>query len=263
MATVSNEFSNSELDPVTIKALGAFGRRRVLLLVARTIGAALLVFITLTLILATFDFLFLMNDAVRWTASLLIYILTAFTAWRVGVVPMRSKDTLSIAQRLETAAPEFNDDVTSAVELANPELSNGSPQFRKLLQNRVAKGLSNVEVARLLPFKLVARWVVSGGAVAAICFSLFFIPSAQFGRRFARAAFPGLEIERASRTRVTILEPSPPSRFVAERDAVGVVIEITGASADDAVLHWESSDGNRGETAMAPRATASDFQAGS
>ncbi|MEL6109610.1 MAG: hypothetical protein AAFU85_26680 [Planctomycetota bacterium] len=263
MATVSNDFSSSELDPVTIKALGAFGRRRGLLLVARTVGAGLLVFISLAMVLATIDYLFVMNDGVRWCVSLLIYVATIVTAWCVGIIPLRSKDSLSIAQRLETAAPEFNDDVTSAVELADPDLSNGSPQFRKLLQSRVAKRLSKVEVARLLPFKLVARWVFSGVSVAAVCIALFFIPSAQFGRRFARAALPGIAIERASRTQVTIIEPSPPTRFVAERDAVGVIIEIGGAYADDAVLHWESEDGNAGETAMTPRALASDFAAGS
>ena len=262
MATVSNEFSSSELDPVTSKALGAFGRRRGILIVARTLGAALLVFISLALLLATFDFLFVINDVVRWCSSGLIYVATAVIAWRAGVMPMRSKDSLSIAQRLETAAPEFNDDVTSAVELADPDLTNGSPHFRRLLQNRVAKRLSQVEIARLLPFRLVARWVLSGASVAVLCIAMFFIPSAQFGRRFARAALPGFAIERASRTHVAILEPSPPTRFVAERDAVGVIIEISGAMADDAVLHWESSDGNAGETPMTPRVSASDFDAG-
>ena len=263
MATVSNDFSPSELDPVTLKALGAFGRRRGLLLVARTVGAAMLVFIALTLLLATIDFLVVMPDAVRWTASVMVYLATLLTAWRVGLVPLRSKDSLSLAQRLETAAPEFNDDVTSAVELADPNQANGSVHFRNLLQKRVAKRLSALQITRLLPFRLVARWVLSGGAVGVMFAALFFIPSAQFGRRFARAALPGFAIERASRTRVRIIEPSPPTRFVAERDAIGVIIELSGALADDAVLHWESEDGNVGETAMTPRANAADFAAGS
>ena len=118
----------------------------------------------------------------------------------------------------------------SAVELADPECSNGSEGFRSSLQRRVATRVGSVDVGRMLPMELVQRWMLAGIIAVAICAVMFMIPKMQFARRIARAMLPGVAIERASLTRVAILEPSPASGFVAEGDAVGVVVELSGGS---------------------------------
>ena len=64
---------------------------------------------------------------------------------------------------------------------------------------------------------------------------------------------PGIPIERASLTDVTILKPSPPSGYVAEGDAVAVLVQIGGRAVDDVVMQWRNADGVEGETIMTPR----------
>ncbi|QEF98082.1 hypothetical protein Mal15_21290 [Stieleria maiorica] len=263
MATAREHAMNrTGLDPITRRTLAAFRRRRGMLLVARAIGVALLTFISLTLLLATFDYLFFFRDTIRWLLSIGIYAATAAVMWLSGLSSLAKRDELEIARHVESVAPHLRENLVAAVELADPAGSNGSPYFRRLLQSRVARRIAKVDVGEVLPLRLVRRWVLSGTTVALLCIALMFIPSAQFGRRFARAALPGIAIERASRTKVTILEPSPPSRYVAERDAVGVIVRVLGAEADDVMLHWRSADGTSGESIMTPRMDASAFRPG-
>ncbi|KAA5546218.1 hypothetical protein FYK55_04830 [Roseiconus nitratireducens] len=254
MATVpENTITGADLDPITRQALEAFRRRRGTLLLLRAAGVALLVFFTLTTLLAVVDFLFLIPDALRWCLSIGIYVAVGVSAWRAGIAPRRERDPLSLARHVESAAPLLREDLFSAVELADPRSSNGSPAFRKILQTRVARRISKLDFDDLLPLQLVRRWLLSGGALAALCLALMLIPSAQFGRRFARAALPGVAIERASRTRVRIIVPAPASGYVAERDAVGVIADISGAAPEEASLQWRSVDGATGYTPMTPR----------
>lgn len=263
MATVRDaSLIGTDLDPITLKTMDAFRRRRSLLLLLRAIGIGVLVFVMFTLILATLDYLFFVPDGLRWCGSLLVWIATVVVAWKTGIQSSKENDSLNLAKNVESAAPELREDLLSAVELADPQSANGSSYFRSLLQNRVARRMSKLEIGRLLPFKLVQRWVLSGGLVIAFCVAMSFIPSAQFGRRFARAALPGLAIERASRTKVEILQPSPTSGYVAERDAIGVVAMISGAAPDDAMLQWRSEDGDSGETPMTARFDSSTFMPG-
>ncbi|MEM0924877.1 MAG: hypothetical protein AAGJ83_02450, partial [Planctomycetota bacterium] len=246
----------SELNPQTVVALDAFRRRRILLLSLRAIGVAMLVFVSLTLVLATVDYLLLLPDPVRWLCSVLIYGFTGLSIWLTGLRSIRRDDPLSIARHVEAASPELREQLVSAVELADPSSQNGAAYFRAILQSRVAKRISRIDLREALPLGLVRRWVTSGTLVTVIVVGLFFVPSAQFGRRFARAALPGFAIERASRTRIEILRPTPRSGFVAERDAVGVEVRLFGEipSPDEEVtLQWRYQSGASGETPMTPR----------
>lgn len=263
MATAGeNTFARSDLDPITVRILSRFRRRRGLLLLLRSVGVGLLVFVSLTLTLATLDYVLFFSDGVRWSISVGIYVATAAAMWLSGIRSFGHRDELEIARHVESVAPNLRENLVSAVELSDPGAANGSPYFRKLLQSRVARRVAKVDVGNLLPFGLVRRWLLSGFGIASFCVALMFIPSAQFGRRFARAALPGFAIERASKTKVTIIEPSPPSGYVAERDAVGVVVRVKGADPDDVMLHWRSADGSAGESLMTPRLDASDYLPG-
>ncbi len=147
----------------------------------------------------------------------------------------------------------LREDLLSAVELADPEDANGSPDFRDRLQGRVARRVAAVNVSGLLPLGLIRRWLSTGSLVLIVCLLCLFMPSLQFGRRFARAMLPGLAIERASQTVVTIIEPSPASTYVAEGDAVAVIVQISGEPADLVTMHWRTANGVVSETEMTPR----------
>lgn len=261
MATVGENLLNpTDLDPITLRSLDAFRRRRGLLLLLRALGVGTLVFVSLALTLATLDYLLFFPDSFRWSLSIAIYVATAAAMWFTGIAPLRVRDEIEIAKHVESVSPNLREDLVSAVELSDPNSANGSVYFRRLLQNRVAKRIAKIDIGKVLPLRLVRRWVLSGGTVAAFCIAMMFIPSAQFGRRLARAALPGFAIERASQTKVTIVHPSPASGFVAERDAVGVIVRVQGADPDDVMLHWRSDDGTSGESMMTPRLDAADFQ---
>ncbi|MGB7343014.1 MAG: hypothetical protein WBD20_02270 [Pirellulaceae bacterium] len=248
-----DSITNVQLDPVTSRALAKFGQRRKVLLVLRAIAGAIVVFIAAMLIIALCDYFWILSDALRLSLSLAGYAATFAALWFFGIRDLRDNDSKSLAVHMQSAAPNLRDDVLSAVELADPEESNGSADFRQRLQGRVARRVAALDVGELLPMKLIRRWLTSGLVVTSVCLLLMLIPSMQFGRRFARAMLPGAPIERASKTQITILEPSPASGYVAQGDAVGVVVQISGEQADDVRLIWQSDDGMSGESVMSPR----------
>ena len=149
-------------------------------------------------------YLVFLTDTLRWCLSISIYAATAIAMWLTGLSPLRSRDERELARHVEAVSPNLREDLVSAVELSDPDSSNGSAYFRRLLQSRVARRIARVDMGKVLPIRLVRRWLLSGLTVAVLCVAMMLIPSAQFGRRFARAARPGFSIQRASRTRVTI-----------------------------------------------------------
>ncbi|MCC9603296.1 hypothetical protein LOC67_22330 [Stieleria sp. JC731] len=266
MSTTSDQFFNtaaqqtSDLDPATRRSLGQFRRRRSLLLVLRGIGVALLTFVLSALTVAMLDFLFFINDPLRWALAVGVYVATGAVVWFAAIRPLRQTDDLHLAKHLDSMSPTLREDLVSAVELSDPRHANGSPYFQRVLQSRVGKRIAAVQVAQLLPLKLVRRWLVSGFIVVGVCSLLMLVPSAQFGRRLARAALPGFSIERASRTKVTIVQPDPPTKYVAQGDAVAVVVSVLDYGDSEVLLQWQDLDGNEVESAMTPRLNPSDFR---
>lgn len=246
------------LDPKTSAALTEFSRRRRLLLIMRAIAAGTIILIVSMLVIALCDYLFFLSDSVRWLMSLVGYVSVVAAMWHQGLRHVSENDPKNLARKLESAAPKLREDLLSAVELADPNLVNGSEGFRQRLQRNVARRVSGIEIRRLLPFAMVSRWLVVGGIALTFCAVLTLVPRMQFGRRIARAMLPGLAIERASLTEVTILKPSPPTGFVAEGDAVGVVVKIAGLPADRVMLRFRSEEGGDGETEMTARVQPND-----
>ncbi len=263
MSTYPTESSGIlNLDPATEQAIHHYGRRRNILLTLRAMAAAIVVFVAAMLLVAFCDYLFLMSDSVRWILSLAGYLASFAAAWWFGLRLIKDQDPRHLARRIESAEPVLREDLLSAVELADPQDANGSPIFRERLQGRVARRVSKLDVPRLLPVGLIRRWLSTGLLVLAVCLICLLFPSMQFGRRFARAMLPGIPIERASRTIVTIVEPTPPSSYVAEGDAVAVIVDISGESAEIVTLHWRTADGITGQTEMTPRVgLAADYSA--
>jgi hypothetical protein len=244
------------LDPKTRSALAEFSRRRRFLLVLRSLAAGIVVLLASMLLIALCDYLWFLSDSVRWLMSLTGYVLAAAVMWRQGLGQLGESDPKRLARQLESAEPRLREDLLSAVELADPELLNGSEGFRERLQRRVGHRIAGIDIGGLLPIALVRYWfaVVVVGLV--ICGGLLLIPQVQFARRIARAMLPGMAIERASLTEVTIVRPSPPSGIVAQGDAVAVIVELSGRSAEFVTLRWRTDEGVEGETEMTARVAA-------
>lgn len=241
------------LDAMTGESLRGYRRRRGWLLGVRGFAAALVVWFLGVVSIAIADGLWWWEDGIRWSVSLGLYLLAGWAAWRWGLREIRRDDPRDLARRIEDAEPRLRGQLLAAVELADPEWANGSPALLARLQRRVAQRIGATPIERLLPTRLVRHWLLAVAWIVGIIAFLSFWPSLEFGRRLARAALPGLPVERASLTKLRIVRPDPPSRRVAEGDTVGVVAEVGGRPVETAILHWQSDDGSRGEVGMLPR----------
>ncbi|WP_146529738.1 hypothetical protein [Novipirellula artificiosorum] len=243
MSTVERLIDDhTDLDPITADTLDEFARRRRWLVAIRCFAVAVLAFFSSILVVALCDYLWLVPGYARFLLSLAAYAFTATMLWFFGLRYLRRPSPSDLARQFEATEPRVRDDLLSAVELADPQFANGSAQLRDRLQSIVARRLLLLDIKKLLPMQLVRRWLLVGGGVFAVCFLLMSVPSLQFSRRLARAALPIAAIERASQTRVTILEPSPPSRYVAQGDAVAIVVQIGGRTTNEVTLQWETED---------------------
>lgn len=241
------------LDPNTAAALTNFARRRRWLLLLRAAAAGVVFLVAAMFLVACCDYLWLLSDAVRWLLSMGGYALSFAAMWWFGLRHFGSGDPRSAARQLEATDPRMREDLLSAVELADPRSVNGSEGFRQWLQHRVARRAAALNIRRLLPLALIRRWVATGALVLLVCLGLLLVPQVQFARRIARAMLPGVPIERASLTEITILHPSPPSGYVAEGDAVGVTARIAGRPVEEVWMQWRTVDGGAGESILTPR----------
>ncbi len=79
---------------------------------------------------------------------------------------------------------------------------------------------------------------------------LVLIPKLEYTNRFARAIIPGLDIDRISRTRISIERPQPASTVVPANETSAIVVSLHGQAADRATLQWYDAEGNRGKVEM-------------
>lgn len=248
-----------DLSPATTRILDQFGDRRRQLLLSRATAAAFLAFTAALTLIAICDYVWLLSTQMRSSLSVVAYLAAAFAFWFFGLRSYRNSDRRELAKQFESADPRLRGQMLSAVELADPETQNGSPSFRRYLQHRVGAKVGATSLKRLLPFSLIKRWIVTAIVVSCVVLLLMMVPPLQIGRRLARAALPGVQIQRASRTELTITEPSPPSRSVAQGDSVGVVVSVRGLTQSDdrshsgVTLYWQTIDGDSGETEMIVR----------
>lgn len=244
-----------ELDPVTRSKIEAFAARRRRLIVVRGVCAVFAVLLALMTALALLDFFVLMADGVRWTLSALAYLAAAGAAWwTCGRLLWRSPDARELARLLESARPDLREDLLSAVELGDPSAAGAwdSEEFREKLQSDVAGRVRDVEVASILPVQRIRRWILAAGAVVAAGFLLLLVPGLRFDHLLNRALRPLANLERISRVKVAILEPSPPERTVPQGDVVAVRIELSGPEAKSAVLETFPEGGKPERVEMAP-----------
>lgn len=240
------------LDPITMETLGLFSRRRRLLILLRSVAIAVLAFLFAMSLVALCDYLWLLSDPIRFGLSGVAYAITAISLWALGLRYLRRQDNLKTARQLQAVEPRVRDELLSAVEFSDPQNINGSVELQTRLQSMVARRLLLLDIPKILPFDLVRRWLIVAAVVVVGCVLLMLVPPLQFGRRLARAAFPIAAIERASLTRVMIIEPAPATRFVPKGDTIAVVAELGGKPANQVRLEHHS-DGVLASTQMMER----------
>ena len=72
---------------------------------------------------------------------------------------------------------------------------------------------------------------IGAAALLVAALALLLIPELQYGQRLARAVVPGIDLDRVSQTRITILRPDPASRAVPAEELTAVAIQTAGRPA--------------------------------
>ncbi|MEE2639994.1 MAG: hypothetical protein VX768_05160 [Planctomycetota bacterium] len=228
-----------DLDPIVGKKIGHFKRRRIQLLIARGVSVGLLSFLFSFAIVAFADWYWLLGDSVRWTLTLASYGFVALSVWLASVSRIaRNPSDEETAVLMEHTEPELRENLLSAVELAtdDPDSLHDSPVFRGLLQGKVARQMGSVQVNRLLPLRLVARWLLTAFVFVSVVAALLITGDSRLRQLAARALMPGANIARISRVQVEVISPSPSSLIMAEDETVAVVVEVTGGSFREVIL---------------------------
>lgn len=251
------------IDPVTLKKLKAFATRRRRLILIRGLCAFLMSLLLIMSGLALLDRFFIIPDPVRWVLSAIGYGLVGFILWKVCLRDLfHLTNRRELARMVEHADPSLREDLISAIELGSKKSEKNSkwdsPKFRALLQKDVAGRLADVEVAKLLPTRMVSFWTRMALVAVLLTVGLSFIPGLHFPQLLSRALLPGANLERPSDIIVTFVEPAPADRIVASGDTVDVLVEITGGNVDTVIL--ESKEGNlKGEKTKLKRVRSGRF----
>lgn len=233
--------------------LTAFARRRQKLIMERGLCATAATLLGGLGICAAADWLFLLDDPVRYVMSAAAWATGAYALWRTCLRPLQhSTDPKRLALLIEAARPELREQLVSAVELGEEDgLPHwDSPVFRELLQQDVARRVNPLEIDSLLPLALVKRWVRTAGAIAALMLLLLLVPGLHFGTLLLRALNPTANIDRVSNVKIAVVEPETGSAKVAANDQVSVVVDIAGAEAPEVFLDTMRTDGAGGRVKM-------------
>lgn len=229
----------SELPHVTCQRLDAFRRRRQVLRVARAAGFVVLTFVVVLVIALTLDAL-IIQDAVRWLGGFAVYtVLFALGGWLCIRPLLQSRNLLIEARLLEQQVPSLREHLLSAVELSQPsrvQATVGVPvdslAFRQQLQRQVARQLETVDIARLLPWRMVQYWLGAAAACGVILGLLCLFPGLHLPHRMIRILLPAADVGRVSRLAITIVEPQLNAEVVARDDIVEVRARVAGSPAN-------------------------------
>ncbi|RYD74871.1 MAG: hypothetical protein EOP84_19210, partial [Verrucomicrobiaceae bacterium] len=234
------------LDPVILRKLDAFSKRRRKLIILRGVFAALAMLLATMMMVALVDYLFILPDWLRWSLSGLAYIAVIITEWRACLrLLLHAPGPRRLARLIEHAEPKLREDLISAVELGQTSSNFDSDEFRRLVQVDVASRLEGLNMDSLLPVQLLRRTIILAGFVAVAFVILFAASGFQFGTLLMRAMLPMANLARVSKVQVKIVEPAPAEGVVPQGDSVPLVIEISGQRTNKAVLETFTQTGGR------------------
>lgn len=244
------------IDPVIDDQLNRIARRQRRLIGFRAALVALACWIVLILALVVIDAVWVLERGPRTLLTLLAHALAIAVFIGLSLSRVRGQTPLRrAALAVEGARPEMRDRLLSAVELATASARGsvaGSRAFIDAAQRDVASRLGRIEIRELLPVKLLKRPLTIAACLFGVAASLMLIPDLRYGTRLARAIIPGIDLDRVSRTRIEILQPSPASTSVPANEWTAIRITTSGSPATTGNLQWESDSGQRGEIEMQP-----------
>jgi hypothetical protein len=214
----------SQVNPVTLEKVRAFGRRRWRLALLRNLSALVLVGLGALGAIALADWVAVLPDLVRRLLSLVGYLATATVLVRLIRETVRPTPLRELARRMEAAAPELRGELLSAVELGDSDARWDSEVFRSLVQNRVADRVRQVDVSALLPFRRILPWAGTAALAVAIGGIVSALPALRFDQLARRALLPWANLDRVSTLRVDLLEPRQLEGIVPEGDTVPIVV---------------------------------------
>ena len=141
-----------EIDPIIVKKLDDFGRRRRNLIILRGLCSLIVSLLGVFTIIAVIDYVSQghLPDQVRTGASILGYVIVVYSVWKtcirlLGHLPNKRQ----MARLVEQTTPELREDLLSAVELGRPTgtPTNDSEDFRKLVQKDVAGRVKGLDIS--------------------------------------------------------------------------------------------------------------------
>jgi hypothetical protein len=236
---------SASLDPLIQQKLAAFAQRRRRLIIIKGVLAAVAALLLAMLVVAAVDLKWMLPDWVRWTLSGVAYTAVLLVVWRACLRQLlHAPDERQLARLIEHAEPGMREDLLSAVELGRtPGEVFDSEQFRALLQADVARRMGGVEVGALLPVSLIRRTIGWAAAIGVAVIAMMAASGWRFHTLLLRALFPGVNLERVSRTKVIVQEPEGGDRIVPQGDTVRVVIELAGEPANRARIETMGDQG--------------------
>ncbi|MFM7057676.1 MAG: hypothetical protein ACKO2P_12225 [Planctomycetota bacterium] len=241
------------LDPVVIRKLDQFARRRRLLLAARGLSACLLTFLLCLAAAACIDWYWLLTDTQRWQLSACVYIPALLAGWLVsGRQLLHAPASAEIAEHVEQSEPQLREKLLAAVDLAvdDPRGLHDSPAFRSLLQGEVAARMGRVQPSAVLPFRLAAKWVLAAAAMLVLALLPLSSSNPGFRQLALRAMLPMANLARVSRVQVRILQPSPPSQLLPRDESAAVIVETSGGTVTAAILETRAGSSGVVRTVM-------------
>ncbi|MEZ6089687.1 MAG: hypothetical protein R3C05_16975 [Pirellulaceae bacterium] len=228
----------SNLNPQTSAKLLEFGRRQKRLLFVRAVCVGIVSLLLLMSLVALIDWLWILSDRLRVVLSVSVYAVVFALVWWTSLRRWFSpRDPESLAAGIEEAEPQLREQLLAAVELSDERAQgNGSQQFRQMLQDKVAASTQWVDVRKLLPVRLIGRWLVGAIAIACLFGILISLPGLSFRQLITRAMIPGANVDRVSKVQVVVLQPSPASQTVPRGETVGIVVQLTGPEVNEVTL---------------------------
>ena len=246
---------SSHLDPLILKKLQAFARRRRNLILMRGLFAALAMLAGTMILVAGADMAFpLMADWVRWALSSVAYAAVLVIAWRQCLRQLlHAPDERQIARLVEHAEPKLREDLLSAVELGRTQGEVfDSEQFRSLLQSDVSARMQGLEMKSLLPVGLIKRYIGVTAVIAGCVVALIMVSQNRFTTLLLRALMPGANLENVAATQLRIIEPQDGDATVPHGEVVKVVVQVKGVKAKKAKMESNSTTVGRRITEMTP-----------
>lgn len=248
------------LQPIVRQRLLQFRRRRNLLLSVKGLSAAVLLAIFIGLLFAFVDSRSALSNNARWIIATAIYLAIAFIVGIVAVRPwLRGRSLAWLASMFELAEPKMKDRLLSAIELSNDFYDSsssrangatrpsalGSADFRTAVQRSAARRIESIDVATVLPWRLVRMWMCIGAIVLGSVVVMCFVPNLHLANRLGRILFPMANIGRISKYAIELEQPSHSNPYFPEETPVSFQAVIRGGIPSNVILETESDDSIR------------------